>query len=67
MSYAPEVIADNSGAWTGNSCRFATEAEALAHVKDLASRWILVRETRVVKSDDPVNYQWTDNGSKSIK
>jgi hypothetical protein len=27
-SWAPQVIADSSGKWTGNALRFPTEAEA---------------------------------------
>lgn len=54
MSYKSEVIADDSGKWAGNGLRFETEAEAQAYVADLARRWTLVRETRVVESDDPV-------------
>jgi hypothetical protein len=57
-SYKPEVVADCSGKWCGNACRFATEAEALAYVTDLAMRWTAVSETRVVESPDPVNYAW---------
>jgi hypothetical protein len=57
MSWAPEVIADNSGKWCGNAVRFATKEEAEADVRDLANRWFLVRETRVVESSDPVNYK----------
>jgi hypothetical protein len=58
MSFAPEVIADGSGKWVGNALRFATRAEAEANVRDLAYRWTLVRDFRVVESDDPVNYSW---------
>lgn len=57
MSWKPEVIADNSGKFCGNALRFATEAEARDSVNDLACRWMLVRETRVVESNDPVNYR----------
>lgn len=57
MSYAPEVIADDSGKWTGNGLRFATEKEAKVWVDDLSRRWMLVREVRVVPSDEPVNYR----------
>ena len=57
-SWAPEVIADASGKWCGNQLRFATREEAEANVADLYSRWMLVRQTRVVESDDPVNYKW---------
>lgn len=57
MSYVAEVIADDSGKFVSNSLRFATEHEADLYVKDLARRWTLVRETRVVPSNDPVNYR----------
>lgn len=60
MSWKPEVIADNSGKWFGNSLRFATEAEAKANVENLMMRWTSVRETRVVECDEPVNYAWRD-------
>jgi hypothetical protein len=57
-SWAPEVIADNSGKWAGNALRFATKAEAEANVQNLSDRWFLVRETRVVESTDEPNYRW---------
>jgi hypothetical protein len=57
LSWRPEVIADNSGKWTPNAMRFATEAEAKLWVDDLSMRWMAVRETRVVQSTDPVNYR----------
>jgi hypothetical protein len=60
-SYAPEVIADESGKWCGNNLRFPTREEAEANVHDLMMRWMLVRETRVVESDDEPNYRW-ENG-----
>lgn len=58
MSYAPEVRTDNTGKWYGNAVRFETEAEAQAWVLDRGMRWTAVRDTRVVESDDPANYQW---------
>jgi hypothetical protein len=60
MSYKPEVIADSSGKFYGNALRFATREEAEANVKDLEMRWFAVRDTRVVESDDPVNYRYVD-------
>jgi hypothetical protein len=56
MSFKPEVIADTSNKWCGNALRFSTREEAAANVHDLMMRWFAVRETRVVESDDPVNY-----------
>ena len=38
MSWKPEVIADSSGKWCGNACRFATKQEAEDDVKDLMMR-----------------------------
>ena len=55
MSFKPEVT-DDSGKWYGNALRFATREEAEAQVRDLMMRWLAVRDTRVVKCDDPVNY-----------
>lgn len=57
MSYKPEVTTDSTGKWYDNALRFATYEEALASARDLASRWLLVREYRAVESPDPVNYQ----------
>ncbi|GFE79174.1 hypothetical protein GCM10011487_11740 [Steroidobacter agaridevorans] len=59
-SYAPEVQCDHSGKWYGNALRFASESEAQKNVRDLASRWTLVHNTRVVPSEDPPNYRWDD-------
>jgi hypothetical protein len=67
MSWKPEVIADSTGQWVGNALRFATKEEAEANVKNLAGRWTLVRDTRVVESDEPVNYKWTDAGLVSVE
>jgi hypothetical protein len=54
MSFKAEVIADGSGKFCSNGLRFATELEAMRYAQDLASRWTLVREWRVVISDDAV-------------
>lgn len=67
MSWKPEVIADSSGQWCGNALRFATEREALDNVADLASRWMLVRETRAVECDDPVNYTYHDRQLRAVQ
>ena len=66
MSYAAEVIADNSGKFVGNALRFATREEAEAYARDLFSRWTLVRETRVVESTDPVNYTFKNGKLEKI-
>jgi len=65
-SFAAEVIADSSGKWVGNGVRFPTEQEAKDYVRDLARRWTLVRDTRVVMSTEPPNYNWVNNGPVRI-
>jgi hypothetical protein len=60
MSFKPEVIADTSRKWCGNALRFATREEAEANVRDLTMRWFAVRDTRIVESDDAVNYRYVD-------
>ena len=66
MSFKPEVIADSSGKWAANALRFATSEEAEANVQDLMMRWFAVTETRVVESDDPVNYRYVDGRLESL-
>ena len=66
MSFKPEVIADASAKWCGNALRLATREEAEANVQDLMMRWLAVRETRVVESDDPVNYRYVDGRLESL-
>jgi hypothetical protein len=66
MSFKPEVIADASGKWCGNALRFATREEAEANVQDLMMRWFAVLETRVVESDDPVNYRYVDGRLENL-
>jgi len=67
MSWKGEVIADGSGKFVGNGMAFATKAEAENYVADLAMRWTLVRDTRVVESSDPVNYSFTNGTSWRLK
>lgn len=66
MSWKPEVIADSSGEWCGNGLRFATEQEARDNVFNLSMRWIAVRETRVVESEEPVNYTYHNGELRAV-
>jgi hypothetical protein len=60
MSWKSEVIVNNEagGNWRSNRLRFATTSEAHNYVRDLAGRWSMVTETRVVETDDPVTYRY---------
>jgi hypothetical protein len=66
-SWEPQVIADDSGEFVGNALRFASQLEAETYVSDLRRRWILVRETRVVESPDPVNHQIKDGVLSAVE
>ena len=66
-SYKAEVIADGSGKWAGNALRFATEDEAKTYATDLYRRWTLVLDTRVVESDEPVNYEIVDGELRRVE
>lgn len=66
MSYKTEVIADSSGKWAGNGLRFATADEAAIYVADLKARWMLVTDTRVVESDDPVTDEIVDGVMRRV-
>jgi hypothetical protein len=67
MSWAPEVTTDSTGKFYGNALRFAMKDEAEANVKDLSFRWFAVRDTRVVETDDPVNYKYVDHQLVEVK
>jgi hypothetical protein len=62
MSWKVEVVVDDSGEWEGDPLRFETHREALAYARDLEFRWSAVRDKRVVKSEDAVNYSWPQCG-----
>lgn len=65
MSWVGEVIADSSGQWTRNGCRYATKDEAMSAVLELSWRWTSVRGTRVTESGDPVNVAWNPETQKT--
>jgi hypothetical protein len=66
MGYKGEVIADSSGNWAGNALVFPSEAEAKGYLVDLARRWTLVQDTRVVEVDEEPNYKWVDGRPERI-
>ncbi len=46
-----QVIADSSGTWAGNAMTYDTQKEAEDAARNLESRWMLVREWRVLQQD----------------
>lgn len=59
QSWRPEVIADETGKWTPNALRFATEEEAARWARELSFRWMAVRQHRAAPSSDPVTHRYT--------
>ena len=58
MSFKSEIqIADS---WRDNLLRFATKDEAIAYAYNLLMSHFLVRATRVVETNDPINYPYVD-------
>ena len=66
-SYKPEVRCYGEKDFAGNALRFATKEEAELYVHDLMMRWTSVDDTRVIESDDPVNYAIVDNKLVSLE
>jgi hypothetical protein len=66
-SWRPEVIADSSGAWVGNSLRFATKQEAEDNVRDLEMRWFAVRNTRVVEVNEPATHTYHNHELRQVE
>jgi hypothetical protein len=62
-SWKAELVAKKSGEFRGNGLRFATSAEAGAHVLDLALRKTAVYNSRIVECGEPFNAKWTENGA----
>jgi hypothetical protein len=67
MSWKPQVQVNGRPEWSGNALRFATREEAQDNVNDLASRWWLVTDVRVVESTDPVNYAWVEGKLQAVE
>jgi hypothetical protein len=51
-SWKVEVKTYGDQEWASNGLRFRTERDATLYAEDLYSRWMAVRETQVVASDD---------------
>jgi hypothetical protein len=64
-SWAPYVQTDSPD-YSTNGLRFATEEECISYLKDLKSRWFLVRNFAPCVSDDEVNYAWIDGKAQKV-
>ena len=66
MSFKPQVQTDFSGKFYDNHLAFASYQEAYDNARDLSRRWMMVRDFRVVESDQPVNYSYLNGELKEI-
>jgi len=66
-SYKAEVLVDGETKWVSNGVAFATKEEAESYARDLDWRWTAKKQMRVVESDEPVNYVWTERGAKPLE
>jgi hypothetical protein len=60
MSFKVEVQVSKDPTWYSDEVRLPTEIEAEHYAEDLAYRWTLVNERRVVEVDEPANAHWAD-------
>lgn len=66
MNYKPGVSTDESGKLYTNALVFATREEAIASAEELMMRWMAVRSTGVVETEEPVNYRFVDGQNVRI-
>jgi hypothetical protein len=62
-SFKMEVF---TGSWSSNSCRYATEAEAVEAGRELLSRWWVPTDSRATPSEDPVNYRFDFTAYRTV-
>jgi hypothetical protein len=60
MSWKPEFQVVNDGAWYDNALRFETQLEATLFAADKMIHWTATTDSRVVESEDPANYAWSN-------
>lgn len=62
-----QVEATDGSGYAPNALRFATKEEAEAYARDLFLRWWGCQGTRVVESEDAVNYHWDAEAEKAVR
>lgn len=66
MSYKLGAKTAGDSEFVSNALCFETEKEAEDYGIDLSSRWTAVRETKVIVSDEPVNYRFINGQAERI-
>ncbi len=62
MSFKAEVQVSRDPTWYSNEIRLPTQTEAEQYARDLADRWTLAVQHRVVEVDEPANAHWAGGG-----
>jgi len=66
MSFKLGVKTPGDAEFVSNALTFETEKEAEEYGRDLFSRWMAVKETKVLPSDEPVNYRFINGQAERI-
>jgi hypothetical protein len=66
MSYKLGVKTPGDTEFVSNALCFETEREAEEYGIDLFSRWMVVKETQVIPSNEPVNYRFINGRAERI-
>ena len=66
MNFKPGVVTDDSGKLYTNALMFATREEAIESAEELMMRWMAVRSTGVIETEDPVNCRFVDGQNVRI-
>ncbi|HUT68147.1 MAG TPA: hypothetical protein VMW86_06320 [Dehalococcoidales bacterium] len=64
VEYRTEVYVENE--WVGNALVFPTRDEADGYAAALKRAWILVKDYRVVETNEAANYHWVGPGNFDI-
>lgn len=66
MSFKLGVKTPGDTEFVSNALVFETEKEAEDYGRDLFSRWMAVKETKVLTSEEAVNYQFINGRAERI-
>lgn len=67
MSFKVEVKTFGESTYATNAIVLETEDEAKVYGRDLAGRWMMVEEWRVITSEDAPNYKIEEGRMVAIK
>ena len=66
MAFKAEVKVVGDNKFYSNALVFETEVETQKYAHDLYQRWSQFTDWRVVETDEPVNYIWSEDFRKAL-